>query len=175
MKKETIKKVGKKVGKYALLTTAAVGVVVVGTVVIYQPKTGKQCRRALFRSDNIPKKAFNSRIRANFQSLIQLVKHRELCIPYKIGDKYYTGHNRELNNKIKQGLDTVNNAIKESIEPRNVQVIAQTIMSKDTRSYFDIEEEEYDNMSEEEQEQIDENQLDVMDDIMFPDGHDDDD
>lgn len=48
-------------------------------------------------------------------------------------------------------------------------------MSKDTRSYFDIEEEEYDNMSEEEQEQIDENQLDVMDDIMFPDGHDDDD
>lgn len=108
MKKETIKKVGKKVGKYALWTTAAVGVVVVGTVVIYQPKTGKQCRRALFRSDNIPKKAFNSRIRANFQSLIQLVKHRELCIPYKIGDKYYTGHNRELNNKIKQGFDTVN-------------------------------------------------------------------
>lgn len=171
MKKETIK----KVGKYALWTAATVGVVVIGTVVIYQPKSGKQSRRALFRSDNIPKKAFNSRIRANFQSLIQLVKHGELCLPYKIGDKYYTGHNRELNNKIKQGLDTVNNAIKESLEPRNVQVIAQTIMSKDTRSYFDIDEEEYDNLSEEEQEQIDENQFDVMDDIMFPDGHDDDD
>lgn len=170
MKKETIK----KVGKYVLWSTAAVGAIVVGTVVIYQPKQGKPSRRALYRSDNIPKKAFNSRIRANFQTLIQLVKHGELCLPYKIGDKYYTGHNRELNNKIKQGLDTVNNAIKKSLEPRNVQVIAQTIMSKDTRSYFDIEEEEYDNMSEEEQEQIDENQLDVMDDIMFPDGHDDD-
>ena len=30
-------------------------------------------------------------------------------------------------------------------------------------------------LDKEEQEQIDENQLDVMDDIMFPDGHDDDD
>ena len=55
MKKETIK----KVGKYALWTAAAAAVVVVGTVVIYQPKPGKPSRRALFRSDNIPKKAFN--------------------------------------------------------------------------------------------------------------------
>lgn len=173
----------KKAGKVALYSVAAVGAIATIAVVCYQPKEGKHSPRSLVRSDGIPKKAFKSRIRANLQSILQLVKHGELCMPYKVKDKYYTGHNRELNNQIKQGMAktaevaaNAASAVCNTItEPRNVQVIAQTIMNKDTRTYFEIDEEEYDNMTEEEQAQIDENQLDVMDDIMFPDGHDEDD
>lgn len=173
----------KKVGKVALYSAAAVGTLTAIAVVCYQPKEGKHSPRSLVRNDGIPKKAFNSRIRANLQCLLQLVKHGELCVPYKIKDKYYTGHNRELNNRIKQGITKTAEAAANAAssvcntitEPRNVQVIAQTIMNKDTRTYFEVDEEEYDNMTEEEQAQIDENQLDVMDDIMFPDGHDEND
>lgn len=167
---------------------AAGAAVIAGTlyVVAYPPRQGKNSPRSIYRADGVPKKAFDSRIRANLQSLIQLVRHGELCLPYKIGDKYYTGHNRELNKKIGDcAIKTaeitayavshiVKGAITQSLEPRNVKGIAATEMKKDERSWFDTEEEEYDNMSEEEQAQIDENQLEVMNDIMFPDGNDED-
>ncbi len=44
---------------------------------------------------------------------------------------------------------------------------------KDDRTLFDLSDEEYEGMSDEEKYEISQNTNEMMDDIMFPDGHDD--
>lgn len=192
------KKVLKTIGKVAFWSAVVVGGAVAIFVVAYPPKQGKRCRRSLFRDDGVPKKAFKSRIRANWQSVIQLFRHGELCTPYQIDGKFYTGHNRELNKAINRYAE---NAFQAAVKTAEVTaegvsygvmdyICNQSNTTKQTfrtsqckgncyhkmrrnESYFDVTEDEYDNLSEEEQEEIDENQLDFIDDYMFPDGRDD--
>ena len=90
--KETTKKRLKKVGIGAGFFLGVVTVGTFGYVLGYKPKDGIPCSRSVMRADGVPKKAFDSAIRANCQSVIQFVFHGEICRPYKIGNKFYTGH-----------------------------------------------------------------------------------
>ncbi len=89
-----MKKIIKKTIKIAAFAGSVV--VVAGTcyVLFNKPNQGYGSWRSTHRSDGKPKVAFDTPERANFQSLKQLVKHGEVCHPYKVGDKYYTGHKR---------------------------------------------------------------------------------
>jgi hypothetical protein len=64
----------------------------VAYVLFNKPSVGKNSPRSIYRADGKPKVAFDTPQRANFQALKQLIKYGELCHPYRIGDKYYTGH-----------------------------------------------------------------------------------
>ena len=85
----------KKVAKWSFVA-ATIGAVLVGVgyVFLNEPNQGKGNWRSTHRSDGKPKVAYNTAKRANFQSLKQLILHGEVCHPYQISDKYYTGHKR---------------------------------------------------------------------------------
>lgn len=89
-----IKKVAKWAIEAAAITAGVVFVIGVGYVFLNEPNQGYGCWRSTHRSDGKPKVAFGTPERANFQSLKQLVLYGEVCHPYKVGDKYYTGHKR---------------------------------------------------------------------------------
>ena len=40
------------------------------------------------------KKAFDKAWQANLQSVKQLLFHGEICNPYQVGSKFYTGHSK---------------------------------------------------------------------------------
>ena len=89
-----IKKVAKWAIEAAAITAGVVFVIGVGYVFLNEPNQGYGSWRSTHRSDGKPKVAFDTPERANFQSLKQLVQYGEVCHPYKVGDKYYTGHKR---------------------------------------------------------------------------------
>lgn len=72
-------------------------VTVVGAYVFFNKPSEVQCPclRSTHRADGLPKKAFDSAREANFQSFKQFILHGEFCNPYKVGDKYYTGHSKD--------------------------------------------------------------------------------
>lgn len=94
MTKETKTKI-KNVAKWTAITGFGVAIVAsVGYVFLNEPDQGYGGWRSTHRSDGKPKVAYGTPKRANLQSLMQLVLHGEVCRPYKVGDKYYTGHKR---------------------------------------------------------------------------------
>lgn len=82
----------KKVAKWTLITASVVFVAGIGYVCLNKPEKGYGNWRSTHRSDGKPKVAYDTPERANFQSLKQFIKYGEVCHPYKVGDKYYTGH-----------------------------------------------------------------------------------
>lgn len=92
--KEIIKKTIKFAAIAGSVVVVAAGVAGACYVLFNKPNQGDGSWRSTHRSDGKPKVAFDTPERANFQSLKQLVKHGEVCHPYKVGDKYYTGHKR---------------------------------------------------------------------------------
>lgn len=89
-----MKEIIKKTIKNAAIAGSIVVVAGACYVLFNKPNQGYGSWRSTHRSDGKPKVAFDTPERANFQSLKQLVKHGEVCHPYKVGDKYYTGHKR---------------------------------------------------------------------------------
>jgi len=82
--------------KLVSATVAGAGLAALGMgsyVLLNKPEiVTNPCRRTFMRSDGRPKVAFDSAWRANFQSLVQLICHAEICYPYEANGKYYTGH-----------------------------------------------------------------------------------
>lgn len=52
------------------------------------------CWRSCHLADGRCKKSFDKPWKANLQSVKQLLKHGEICNPYQMGDKFYTGHSK---------------------------------------------------------------------------------
>lgn len=98
--KETTKKNIKKGAKIAGIALGLTAVAGIAFVYGYTPKPGSDSPRALLRLDGVPKKAFKTARRANLQCIIQLVRYGELCLSYRVGDKFYTGHNRKVNKAV---------------------------------------------------------------------------
>lgn len=92
MKKKKIKKFAKIVGGAVLLVAASTAAYVYGhkPVVVENP-----CWRSCHLVNGRCKKAFDTARQANWQSVKQLVLHGEVCNPYQVGEKYYTGHSNK--------------------------------------------------------------------------------
>lgn len=88
MNKKTINKTLKAVA----IVSATVSFLALGYVLLNKPGAGKGNFRSTHRSDGRPKLAFKTRERANLQALKQLLQHGEVCYPYEVDGKYYTGH-----------------------------------------------------------------------------------
>ena len=54
----------------------------------------RPCYRSFHRADGCPKVAYDTSQKANWQSIKQLLRHGEICNPYQVGNKYYTGHSK---------------------------------------------------------------------------------
>lgn len=94
--KEKTKRALKGIGYTALCVTSVIGAGVISFVVFNNPsKVEHPCLRTFTRLDGIPKKAFDSRMAANLQSVIQLIRYGEVCNPYMANGKYYTGHSNK--------------------------------------------------------------------------------
>lgn len=89
MKKNKINKFAKIVGGAVLLAAASTAAYVYGhkPVVVENP-----CWRSCHLADGRCKKAFDTARQANWQSVKQFFRHGEVCNPYQVGDKFYTGH-----------------------------------------------------------------------------------
>lgn len=74
------------------------GIVVAGVatyVLINKPnKVECPCWRSCHLANGTPKKEFDSAWQANLQSVKQFFRYGEVCNPYQVGDKYYTGHSK---------------------------------------------------------------------------------
>lgn len=94
--KETTKKKIKKVsiGIGVVAGTAFVGIACY--VFGHRPvKVKNPCPRTFMRADGVPKKAYDKPWRANWQTVVQLVRHGEVCNSYEANGKYYTGHSKK--------------------------------------------------------------------------------
>ena len=91
MKKIKNNKIAKFVGSAVLLAAAGTAAYVYGhkPVVVENP-----CWRSCHLVDGRCKKAFDTARQANWQSVKQLVLHGEVCNPYQVGEKFYTGHSK---------------------------------------------------------------------------------
>lgn len=88
----TTKKICYGVGAVAGVTLLLTG----GYVAFHKPDVVKNpCPRSFFRADGIPKKAFDKPWKANLQTVIQLVRHGEICNTYQVGEKFFTGHSKK--------------------------------------------------------------------------------
>lgn len=93
--KESTKKRLKRVGIVAGIAIGVPAVSILGYVLLHKPvKVEHPCKRTFTRADGIPKKAFDSAIRANWQSVVQLFCHGEVCNSYEAKGKFYTGHSK---------------------------------------------------------------------------------
>lgn len=52
------------------------------------------CWRSCHLADGRCKKAFDAAWKANLQSVKQFFLHGEICNPYQVGNKFYTGHSK---------------------------------------------------------------------------------
>lgn len=117
---------------------AGVAVAVAGAYVcLHKPAVvNNSCWRSTHRADGRPKKSFDSAARANLQSLIQLLRHGEICNSYKVGDKYYTGHSNKTPIK----------SVKDLVVPGSLAVasVAVEAVSRDSYQKFvkEVEEKE---------------------------------
>lgn len=88
----------KKIKKIAIIGGCAVLLATVGTAAYvfgHKPDVvTNPCWRSCHLADGRCKKAFNTAVQANWQSVKQLFLHGEVCNPYQVGDKYYTGHSK---------------------------------------------------------------------------------
>lgn len=91
-KKNTFKKVGSSAAGFASAVVSGVVLFVFGNKpdVVSNP-----CYRSSHRADGYPKKVFDKAWKANWQSVKQLVCYGEVCNPYQVGRKFYTGHSRK--------------------------------------------------------------------------------
>lgn len=79
------------VGGAGLLGLAGAVVYVIG----HKPDVVENpCWRSCHLANGACKKSFNKPWKANFQSLMQLLRYGEVCNSYQVGDKYYTGHSK---------------------------------------------------------------------------------
>lgn len=96
MKRKTELSTAKKIG-YGVGAVAGVTLLfTVGYVAFHKPDIVKNpCPRSFYRADGIPKKAFDKPWKANLQTVIQLVRHGEICNSYQVGEKFFTGHSKK--------------------------------------------------------------------------------
>lgn len=94
MKEEKKKKL-KKVGWWLGGAVAVIGGGTLAYVFCNKPDVvANPCWRSCHLADGRCKKPFNKAWKANLQSVKQLVKHGEICNPYQVDDKFYTGHSK---------------------------------------------------------------------------------
>lgn len=87
-----------KTKKALLIGGSIVAAGIVGTacyVLGHTPKPGIPCSRSTMRADGIPKVAFDKPWKANLRTIVQFVRHGEVCTSYEINGKFYTGHSKK--------------------------------------------------------------------------------
>lgn len=91
MANKKIKKIATIGGVAALLAAAGTAIYVFG----HKPDVvTNPCWRSCHLADGRCKKAFDTATQANWQSVKQFVRHGEVCNPYQVGQKFYTGHSK---------------------------------------------------------------------------------
>ena len=92
------KKYTEKVKKVAYVAGGIVAVAAAGTIAficLNKPDVVENpCWRSCHLADGRCKKAFDKAWQANLQSVKQLLFHGEICNPYQVGSKFYTGHSK---------------------------------------------------------------------------------
>lgn len=88
----------KKLKNAACIATGVITFVGAGVgayVLFHNPsKVKNPCWRTFNRADGIPKKAFTTRLAANWQSIKQFLFYGEICNSYEACGKFYTGHSK---------------------------------------------------------------------------------
>lgn len=91
----------KKSTKKRLLIGAGISTVAIAAISLFVFKhkpavVVNPTYRSFYRADGVAKKAFDTPVQANLQAVKQLVLHGEICTPYQAGEKFFTGHPRNM-------------------------------------------------------------------------------